>query len=103
MKQRKITFERIADAALASAERIVERWLPDGRREGREWVAINPTRTDAKKGSFKVNLQNGRWSDFATGDGGGDLISLAAYIHKLKQGDAAVRVAAMLGIDPYER
>ncbi|WFU84832.1 hypothetical protein QA645_19450 [Bradyrhizobium sp. CIAT3101] len=100
---RKIAFDRIAEAAVSNCGRIVERWLPDGRREGREWVAINPTRLDAKKGSFKVNLQTGRWSDFATGDGGGDLISLAAYIHKLKQGDAAVRVAAMLGIDPYER
>jgi hypothetical protein len=98
-----IAFRRVAEAALVSAETIVSRWLPDGRRLGREWVALNPTRSDAKKGSFKVNLTTGAWSDFATGSAGGDLVSLAAYIHKLKQGDAAVRVAAMLGIDPYER
>jgi hypothetical protein len=76
--------------------------LPDGRREGREWVAINPTRSDGKAGSFKVNLHTGCWSDFATGAAGGDLVSLAAYLHKLNQGAAAVRVAAMLGVDPYE-
>jgi hypothetical protein len=92
----------VAAAALGSVETIVTRWLPDGRREGREWVAINPTRSDAKKGSFKVNLNTGCWSDFATGAAGGDLVSLAAYLNNLNQGQALVRVAAMLGVDPYE-
>jgi hypothetical protein len=102
MLKRRIAFRRIAEAALAGAETIVSRWLPDGRREGREWVAINPTRSDGKKGSFKVNLNTGCWSDFATGAAGGDLVSLAAYLHNLNQGASALRVAAMIGIDPYE-
>jgi hypothetical protein len=102
IKGRRLAFRRIAEAALRSSETIVTRWLPDGRREGREWVAINPTRTDSKKGSFKVNLNTGAWSDFATGAVGGDLIGLAAYLHGLNQPAAAVRVAAMVGIDPYE-
>jgi hypothetical protein len=100
---KKIAFQRVADAALVHAELIARRWLPDGRREGAEWCAINPTRSDHRKGSFKINLKNGRWSDFATGQRGGDLISLAAYVHRLSQADAAVRVAAMVGVDPYER
>lgn len=100
--KRKVSFRHIADSALASAEMVVQRWLPNGRREGREWVAINPTRSDGKKGSFKINLKTGCWSDFATGSAGGDIVSLAAYLHNLKQGEAAIRVAAMLGIDPYE-
>jgi hypothetical protein len=33
---------------------------------------------------------------------GGDLISLAAYLFGLKQGEAAVKIAEALGIDPYE-
>jgi hypothetical protein len=99
----RIAFRRVADAALGSAEVIVRRWLPDGKREGPEWVAINPIRADHRRGSFKVNLRTGRWSDFATDQRGGDLISLAAYLHRLSQADAAVRVAAMVGIDPYER
>jgi hypothetical protein len=100
---RRIAFKRVADAALAQADLIVRRWLPDGRREGAEWCAINPTRNDHKKGSFKVNLRNGRWADFATGQRGGDLIGLAATLHGLSQADAAVRVAGMLKIDPYGR
>jgi hypothetical protein len=99
----RIAFRRIAEVALGSADLIVRRWLPDGRREGAEWCAINPTRNDQRKGSFKVNLKTGRWSDFATGQRGGDLISLAAALHGLSQADAAVRVATMVGVDPYER
>jgi hypothetical protein len=99
---RKIAFQRIADAALGHADTLVRRWLPDGRREGSEWVSTNPTRVDHRKGSFKVNLRTGRWGDFATGDRGGDLPSVAAYLFGLKQGEAALKVAAALGIDPYE-
>lgn len=101
-RRRKIEFQRVAEAARGSATVVVTRWLPDGSRQGREWVAINPTRTDGKKGSFKVNLNTGAWSDFATGAAGRDLISLAAYLYRLSQVDAAIRVAAMLGVDPYE-
>ena len=44
----------------------------------------------------------GRIQQYATGSAGGDIVSLAAYLFNLKQGEAAIRVAAMLGIDPYE-
>jgi hypothetical protein len=84
------------------ANQIVSRWLPTGRREGAEWIALNPTRGDAKPGTFKINLRSGSWADFATGDRGGDLVSLAAYLFRLKQADAAFRVAGMLGLNPYE-
>jgi hypothetical protein len=94
-----VDFRRIATAALASADAIVRRWLPDGRREGPEFVARNPRRNDHRRGSFKVNLRTGRWADFATDDRGGDLISLAAFLFDLDQVTAARRVAEMLGID----
>lgn len=99
---RRIAFSRINSAALASAEIIMARWLPDGRREGVEWVALNPRRSDKRVGSFKINLRTGRWGDFATGDRGGDFISLAAFVFGLKNGEAAHRVAEMLGVHPYE-
>ena len=99
---RKIAFRRIAEASLAAAEALVPRWLPEGRSEGAEWLAKNPRRIDKRRGSFKVNLRTGRWSDFAVGESGGDLISLAAYLFHLKQGQAAVKIASALGIDAYE-
>jgi hypothetical protein len=99
---RRIAFRRIADTALGRAEAIALRWLPDGCREGTEWVSINPTRNDRKLGSFKINLGSGKWADFATGDRGADLISLGAYLHRLTQRQAALKIADMLGVNPYD-
>ncbi len=102
MRGRAIAFQRIADEAARYSETIVRRWLPDGRKETGEWVARNPRRADHKPGSFKVNLKTCRWSDFATGDKGGDLVSLAAYLFGLDQVEAASRVADMLRVSPYD-
>jgi len=99
----RINFQAVAAAALRNADTLVRRWLPDGRRAGAEWVAHNPRRNDRRLGSFKVNLRTGRWGDFATGDGGGDLIGLAAFLFNLKQAESAERIADMLGIDPHDR
>ena len=94
----RIDFAAVNAAALRALPALLARWTPDGRRTGREWVARNPTRADTHAGSFKVNLQTGRWSDFATGDKGGDPVSLAAYLHSLSQAEAARRLASMLGL-----
>ncbi|MCV6588506.1 MAG: DUF927 domain-containing protein [Marinobacterium sp.] len=71
------------------ATRLVPEWLPDGKRQGNEWVTRNPTRQDKQAGSFSVNLNSGKWSDFATGDAGGDLLSLWAYMYHGKDQKAA--------------
>jgi hypothetical protein len=85
-------------AALGRLPDILARWLPGGRIEGREYVVRNPKRHDHRPGSFKINLDTGRWADFATGDKGGDPISLAAYLAGCSQVEAARKLAAMLGI-----
>ncbi|WP_298356925.1 hypothetical protein [Rhodoblastus sp.] len=102
-RRRSIDFARVAGAAAANSNAILSRWLPNGRREAHEWITRNPRRADHRPGSFKVNITTGRWADFATGDSGGDLISLAAYLFNLRQNEAALKVAEMMGIDPYER
>ena len=99
--RRRIEFARINQVALSNAEAVVRGLLPGGRREGREWVALNPRRADAKLGSFKVNLGSGIWKDFASGDGGADLVSLGAFVAAIGQSEAALRLADALGIDPY--
>jgi len=95
---KRVDFSAINAAANRALPLILMRWLPDGKRQGREFVAKNPTRADGRPGSFSINLVSGKWSDFATGDRGGDPISLAAYLFGLSQVDAARRVADMLGI-----
>jgi hypothetical protein len=67
---------------------------------GVEWVAKNPTRHDRRAGSFKINTKNGKWADFATGDTGGDVVSLAAYLSGCGQVEAARNLADMLGMKP---
>jgi AAA domain len=97
-----IDFKGIAAAALASAKTLLAEWLPGGRFEGREYVALNPTRNDRALGSFKINWQTGEWSDFADPNAkGGDLISLFAYIDSLDQGQAARQIAEKLGIPAH--
>ena len=94
----RIDIPTVARAALPHARVLVERWAPGGRLHGAEYVARNPIRSDSRPGSFKVNTTTGRWGDFATGNYGGDLVSLAAYLHRISQVEAARRIAAMLNI-----
>ena len=93
-------FAAVNAAALSALPALVTRWLPSGRREGREWVALNPRRVDLRLGSFRVNLQTGQWADFAlmTDARGGDPVSLAAYLSGKTQADAARALAVMLGL-----
>lgn len=81
-----IDFAAINMACRSRFGALLQRWLPDGRLQEREWVARNPTRNP---GSFKINVDTGVWSDFATGDSGSDPISLFAYLNGLSQSQAA--------------
>lgn len=101
-------FDTIKAAALASIESVLNRWAPGGKRQGHEYLVLNPTRSDNKPGSFSINLNTGAWADFATGDKGGDLVALVAYIESKKQGEAATLLADFLGLnleksDPHKR
>ena len=90
-----LDFKVIARAALPHASELCQRWLPGGKLRGREWVC-----GDLRGGpgeSCSVNTITGRWADFASGQKGGDLISLAAAVHGLSQVDACRKLATMLG------
>jgi hypothetical protein len=92
-------FKAVAAAALQNLPGLLEGWLPDGRRVGQEWVALNPKRPDRHLGSFRINIRTGKWADFAIEAKGGDAISLAAYLFDLSQADAARKIARTLGVD----
>ena len=94
-----VDFGAVNAAARACLPALVERWLPDGKRVGREWLALNPLRVDRRLGSFKVHLVTGKWADFALDEArGGDPVSLAAYLSGQSQSDAARALADMLGV-----
>jgi len=95
-----IDFQAIAARALSSAEAVCRHWLPEGKRQGAEWVSVNPVRADQTAGSFSINLHTGKWADFATDDKGGDLVSLVAYLEGANQGEAGRVLAEWLGCAP---
>ncbi len=94
----RIDFAAVNRAALAALPALLRRWLPDGRQVGREYLARNPLRADRRSGSFKINVRTGRWADFATGDAGGDVVSLCAYLAGIGQAEAARSLADMLRV-----
>jgi hypothetical protein len=97
-KQRRIDFDAVNAAARSELPTLLARWLPGGRVNGHEYEVRNPRRADRNPGSFRVNLRTGRWSDFATSDAGGDIVSLAAYLFDLSNIKAARKLADMLGV-----
>lgn len=84
-----INFRNLKDALRGYEYSIVKQLLPSGKKEGNEWIALNPIRYDKNLGSFRINLINGKWIDHATADKGGDIISLVAYLKGISQYDAA--------------
>jgi hypothetical protein len=95
---RHVHIPAVSGACLARLPTLLQNWLPDGRKIGAEWVALNPTRADRRAGSFKINMTTGRWADFATNDRGGDPVSLYAYLHGLSQVAAARELIATWGV-----
>ena len=97
-------IQQVAMAALNDAETLVAEWLPDGARQGSEWVARNTARQDQVKGSFGVSLASGKWNDFADPDAhGGDLVSLLSYLRGCRQVDAAMMIDQRLGLGIFHR
>jgi len=87
-----LNFDATNELAMECIEAVLEHWLPDGEHRGKQYVPANPTRNDVSPGSFQINTNNGIWSDFATDDRGGDLISLVAYLEGCGQVESAVKI-----------
>jgi len=91
-----IDFKAIATAALQQIDQLLSDWLPGGKKIAGNWVAKNPVRNEANP-SFSVSLDTGAWYDYASDDAGGDLISLYAYLFGLRNGEAARKIAGIIG------
>jgi uncharacterized protein (DUF927 family) len=98
------SFADVKAAALKDIDRVLSHWLPNGKRVdgGKEYTAPNPTRSDKRAGSLKVNLNKGTWADFATGDKGGDLIDLVRYLDGGTDVEACNKLADRLNVAPGE-
>lgn len=73
--------QEIKEGLKARIESLCAQLLPDGRRQGRLWVAHNPITQDySQSPEFKValNRDTGAWKDWRTGEKG-DVLRLVEY------------------------
>lgn len=92
-------FSAVGRAALNSIQSLLEEWFPNGVKEGNEFCI--GSRAGEAGQSLRIRLSGekaGVWSDFSDGAAGGDLISLYAFKHDLKPGQACKALAERLGI-----
>lgn len=81
-----LDFQGLNARLLSDSRNLLESWLPGGRVRGHEYVCAGLQ--GGKGESCSVNLSTGRWGDFATGEKGGDLVSLYAATRGISQGEA---------------
>ena len=82
-----IDFERVSGMTLPHLETLLPELLPGGRLIGREYTCGDLS--GGSGDSLKVNIDNGRWADFADTVKGGDPVSLVAAVRNCGQGEAA--------------
>ncbi|MCB1584545.1 MAG: hypothetical protein KDI92_15925, partial [Xanthomonadales bacterium] len=89
---RKYDFVGLNKELLNHVGELLIAWLPGGKMvTSNEYGCGDLTGAppkDGKGGSLRVNVTTGQWSDFATGESGGDLISLYAAIFSKTQSEA---------------
>lgn len=92
-------FAAVNRAALARLPEVLARLLPGGRAVG---AAFHAGSLGGEAGSsLRVSMRGARagaWCDFATGERGGDPVSLAAAVARVPQGEGARLLARMLGL-----
>ncbi|MDR3427748.1 toprim domain-containing protein [Silvimonas sp.] len=79
---------------LAALPILLRQWLPVGEHRGDIYVALNPRRNDRTPESFKINILTGQWRDYAIDVGGGDAVSLYAYLFTGGDYRAAIKAIA---------
>ncbi len=91
-----IPFAAVKAASPRFVEAFCRRYLSDGKGNGGWWIAKVPWRAD-KTPSLGVSYKTGRWQDFARGDHG-DLADLLSRVDNCTPAEAAMRLAAMMGL-----
>jgi putative DNA primase/helicase len=90
----RLDFDKINADLLSNYFEILQRWLPNGRKIGPDWCVGSLAGEPGQ--SLKIHIWEGFWIDFATGEKGGDPVSLYAAIHNLSQGEAAKQLSGYI-------
>lgn len=91
-----MTPSELSDLLWTQVDRVAPHLLPNGKKDGHEWVAGN---VNGDKGnSLKINLSGKKkWADFAEGDGG-DMLDLWMACRGINLHQAMQEAKAFLGI-----
>lgn len=89
---KRLDFGGLNRALIQRAEELLSDWFPQGKLRGREFCVGNLSGSQGD--SLKVNIDTGKWADFAQDIRGHDLISLYAKINGFKNLQAAERLAS---------
>lgn len=91
-----MTPRELSEKLWDGVERVAKYLLPNGRRDGHEWVAGSVNGEEGK--SLKINLSGKKvWSDFAEGIGG-DLLDLWVQVRDCGLHQAMTEAKQFLGI-----
>lgn len=96
-----IDFKQANKAAVS----VIMSTLPGGKMEGHDYVVRSPLRADNNPGSFRINMRDGYYHDFAT-DEGGDVLDLFAKINRITPLEAAkklIGVEVEVKIVPHQK
>ena len=97
-------ISQVVAAALARFDEVMGYCgMSGGKDQAREYLALNPKRSDGKLGSLATNRDTGAGGDFATGETWGDLVAMTAWRFDCSQMEAAERLADLLGIQKPNR
>jgi putative DNA primase/helicase len=88
-------FRKIKESYRWNSLSTLKQLIPNGKIEGNDYVVANPRRNDRKAGSFRIDIATGRFNDFATGDRGGDIIDLAAFVYNCNTAAAADKLGRL--------
>ena len=74
-------FEELKRQYKQCSIEVLKMLVGSGKIEGGDYVALNLRRNDSRLGSFRIDIQTGRFHDFATGDRGGSILDLASFVY----------------------
>jgi hypothetical protein len=97
----RIDADMVKRALLDHAEPVCRRLLPRGKRDGKEWHCGNLRGESGQ--SLKVNLAEGVWRDFATGESGSNLLELWRQVRSLDFATALREASEFCGLSAPER
>lgn len=92
----RIDFQALASELLTRAGYLLPRWLPGGKFQKNEYICGGVHGEPGR--SLSVNINTGKWADFAGHEKGGDLLSLYCAIYGFKPLDGARELREKLGI-----